>query len=139
MKKYILSFSVILVVLGISIYVYNSSVKNEHEYKDISFNQYEKKIKTEDSFFLYVYRTGCPACGELDPTLNKTIKDKQLKVYSIEMSKNRNLHKEYFIENNIVSTPMLIHYTKGKEDSRLSEEFITKKKLDKFFSENQNI
>ncbi|WP_255289290.1 MULTISPECIES: thioredoxin family protein [Bacillus cereus group] len=70
---------------------------------------------------------GCPACEELEPTLNKVIKEINITIDSIEMSKNRNSHKDYFVENNIDSTPMLIHYKNGKENARLSNQIITEK------------
>ncbi|MGG3178024.1 thioredoxin family protein [Priestia megaterium] len=135
MKKYIFSFFAVLIVFGVGVYVYASSVNNQHEYQDISFDNYQKKIKDNKSFTLYVYKTGCPACGELEPTLNKVIKEKNLKIYSLEMSKNRDIHKDYLMENNISSTPMLINYSNGKEDNRLSEELITEKKLKNFLND----
>ncbi|PDZ08484.1 hypothetical protein CON70_27505 [Bacillus pseudomycoides] len=138
MKKYIVSVFVILITFGISIYVYGSSVNNEHGYKDISFEKYTEKLNNNHSFFLYVYRTGCSACQELEPTLNKVIKEREITIDSIEMSKNRDNHKDYFVEHNIDSTPMLIHYKNGKEDARLSNQVITEKKLNEFLSEHSD-
>jgi len=137
-KKYIVSLIVILMTFGIGIYVYSSAIDNNHEYKDMSFEKYMEKLDSNQSFFLYVYRTGCPACEELEPTLNKVIKERNITIDSIEMSKNRNSHKDYFVEHNIDSTPMLIHYKNGKEDARLSNQIITEKKLNQFLNDHND-
>ncbi|MDA7027084.1 thioredoxin family protein [Bacillus sp. CLL-7-23] len=134
MKKFVLSLIVVCIAIGIGVYIYMSSVNNNNEYKDISFNNYQTKIKDNKSFFLYVYQTGCPACDELKPTLNKVIKNKKVMVYALELSKYGDEYKDYFIKNNIVSTPTLIHYKNGKEDYRLGEQLITEEKLNKFLN-----
>jgi thiol-disulfide isomerase/thioredoxin len=132
MKKFILLLSAIFLTLGVCTYVFKTSASNDNKYKELTFEQY--KEKKQDSFFIYFHKTGCPACQELAPILNKVIVDKNKIVYAVELSKYKNEYKDYLVKNKITSVPMIIYYDKGVERKRLGNEVITEEMLKDFLS-----
>jgi len=131
MKKIIFLIVSIVVVLGVFTYVFKTSASSNAEYETISFETYQKKLDDKESFAIYFHKTGCTACQELEPTLNKFIKENKIQLFAIELSKYKDQYKDFLVENDIKTVPTIIRYSDGKEGKRLGNEVITESKLSK--------
>lgn len=134
MKKFMILIGAIVLSIGVCAYVFKTSASTNNEYKDITFEQYQEKIDKKEDFVVYFHKTGCTACQELSPTLNKVLKKKDKKIYAVELSKYTEKYKDYLVKNNIQSVPTIIQYENGVESKRLGNEIITEDKLNNFFN-----
>lgn len=56
-------------------------------YKEISYKETKEKINNKETFILYIGSSSCTACKSFKPVLEKVIKDYQIKVSYIDVSK----------------------------------------------------
>mgnify|MGYP003366593372 FL=1 len=121
MKKIILILTSLLLVTGCgnnSIYknyeVVNKSSEKHTTTIELTYEEYENKIKNKDSFVLLMWQTGCSHCISFEPTLNKIITYYNLEIYSINLA---NITDEEYskIENKtfITGTPTTVVFKDG--------------------------
>ena len=81
---------------------------------ELTYDEYEAKIKNKDSFVLLMWQTGCSHCISFEPTLNKIITYYNLEIYSINL---KNVSEEQYskIENKtfITGTPTTVVFKDG--------------------------
>ena len=80
----------------------------------INYNEFQIKIENKESFVLFMWQTGCSHCETFKPTLNDVIKQKDILVYSIDLSELSDL--EYSkIQNKtfIKGTPTMVYIKEG--------------------------
>lgn len=82
---------------------------------EITYDEYEKLIKNEETFILEVMQDGCSACESFKPTLEKVLKEYDIKIKSINTSK---LTEEELNTFSISGTPTVIFYINGKEETK---------------------
>lgn len=120
MKKIILMLTSLLLITGCG----NSVLKNYEVVSkssekhtttiELTYDEYEAKIKNKDSFVLLMWQTGCSHCISFEPTLNKIISYYNLEIYSINLANITN--DEYSkIENKtyITGTPTTVVFKDG--------------------------
>lgn len=56
-------------------------------YEEINYTKLNEKIEKKDDFILFIGSYKCSACSVYKETLNKVIKDKQVKVYYLDVGK----------------------------------------------------
>lgn len=120
MKKIILMLTSLLLITGCSNSVlknYEAVNKNNEKHTttiELTYDEYEAKIKNKDSFVLLMWQTGCSHCISFEPTLNEIITYYNLEIYSINLA---NITDEEYskIENKtfITGTPTTVVFKDG--------------------------
>lgn len=121
MKKIILMLTSLFLITGCgnnSVFknyeVVNKSSEKHTTTIELTYDEYETKIKNKDSFVLLMWQTGCSHCVSFEPTLNKIISYYNLEIYSINLANITN--DEYSkIENKtyITGTPTTVVFKDG--------------------------
>ena len=121
MKKIILMLTSLLLITGCGnnnvlkkYEVVNKSSEKHTTTIELTYEEYETKIKNKDSFVLLMWQTGCSHCISFEPTLNKIISYYNLEIYSINL-KNVTDDEYSKIENKtfISGTPTTVVFKDG--------------------------
>ena len=121
MKKIILMLTSLFLITGCgnnSVFknyeVVNKSSEKHTTTIELTYDEYETKIKNKDSFVLLMWQTGCSHCISFEPTLNKIISYYNLEIYSINL-KNVSDYEYSKIENKtyITGTPTTVVFKDG--------------------------
>ena len=120
MKKIILMLISLLIITGCDNSVFkkyevvNKSSEKHTTTIELTYDEYEAKIKNKDSFVLLMWQTGCSHCISFEPTLNKIISYYNLEIYSINL-KNVSDYEYSKIENKtyITGTPTTVVFKDG--------------------------
>lgn len=119
MKKYVLIFMLVCTIFLSGCFGKLTS------YSEISFNQLEKMIDSKKSFVLLIGSSDCSHCELYKSTIEKVIKDYQVKVYYIDITKLDDSEDSKL--KNIVSysgTPTVAFIKKGREgDGKTSSQY----------------
>jgi thioredoxin len=88
-------------------------------YEEVSFDTVMKMLDEKQSFILFIGSSSCSHCATYEPKLNSVIKEYQVKVYFIDVSKlsdteNSKLNAKISYGN---ATPMTVFIENGKEKS----------------------
>ncbi len=88
-------------------------------YEEVSFNTVLEMLDNKQSFILFIGSSNCSHCATYEPKLNSVIKEYQVKVYFIDVSKlseteNSKLNAKISYGN---ATPMTVFIKNGKEES----------------------
>ncbi len=121
MKKIILMLTSLFLITGCgnnSVFknyeVVNKSSEKHTTTIELTYDEYETKIKNKDSFVLLMWQTGCSHCISFEPTLNKIISYYNLEIYSINLA---NITDDEYskIENKtyITGTPTTVVFKDG--------------------------
>lgn len=131
MKKIFLVLAIILLVTGCNL------MGKKGKLEEITFEQYEEKIKNNESFTLFIWMTGCAHCEALEPILKEVIDEKGLTVYSINISNISETEYEKLKNKTFLSgTPTTVIFEKGKKKDKIVGDGSTKEDLIKFFKKN---
>lgn len=104
-------------------------------YDEINYDQYLKLVEEKQDFILYIGSTNCSHCQEFAPTLKKVIKQHQLDIKYIDISKLNT--KQYAILQNktkVQGTPTIVFFHKGIVDSGSDNKIqgsVSKAEIDK--------
>lgn len=121
MKKIILMLTSLLLITGCGnnnvLKKYEAVNKSSEKHTttiELTYGEYETKIKNKDSFVLLMWQTGCSHCISFEPTLNKIISYYNLEIYSINL-KNVTDDEYSKIENKtfISGTPTTVVFKDG--------------------------
>lgn len=119
MKKYIL-----IIMLFCTIFL-SGCFGRIKTYSEISYQQLEKMIDSKKSFVLLIGSSECSHCASYKPTLERVIKDYQVKVYYIDILNLTDSERAKL--KNIVSysgTPTVAFIKKGREgDGKTSGQY----------------
>lgn len=116
-KKWVIVFIVVF-IMAISFVLFQTDTKEEQRYTDIDLTVFQEKLNSSEEFYIYIYSPSCFACKELAPSLNSIIREKELEVLALDVSKENNINEEFFKKYKISHTPTLINYKEGNEKSR---------------------
>ncbi len=84
--------------------------------KEISLDEYNKKIKNKESFILVVTQTSCIHCVKYKPILNDTLKQYNITGYEIDLQKMDEDERDTAISTlGVNSTPNTLFFIDGKE------------------------
>lgn len=130
MKKILMLLVIMFCLTGceslkykITTHAVNDNIKSEASvktYKELTYDQYTKKINDKDTFIILLYQTGCSHCESYEPKLNKVISDYDLNVFALNLANLSD--KEYAIVKNktfISGTPTTVYIKEGKYDSKI--------------------
>lgn len=113
MKK-ILCF--LCIILSLFLFTGCSKLKT---YEEVSLNKVLEKLDNKESFILFIGSSDCSHCASYKPKLENVIKDYQVKVYYIDVSKLSDKENNQF--NAKISygnmTPITVFIKKGEETS----------------------
>ncbi len=91
---------------------------SNNKLKDISYSELKQKLDNNDSFILEVVQTGCSACQDFTPRFKDILKEYNITAYSLNLTNlNSTDKKEYSALLNVNSTPTVIFFNKGEEES----------------------
>lgn len=144
MKKVILVLLMIVTLVGCNSNDSNMSkygdINRKGKITDISYNQYQKKVKQKQSFLVIFEQEGCNYCKKYNKELKKFIKDHHVNLYVVNFSKEKEPQKIWDLVSKHVKekmkdnkklkeflgTPHTLVYRKGKlifsESGLVSEE-----------------
>ena len=112
MKKKIFVFGLIIMM----VFMTSACKKKMTTYEEITYSEFQEKIKNKESFILFVGSKTCSACDRYKVTLNEIIKDYQVKVYYIDIANfDINEQREFLTIINFSSTPTTVFITNGEE------------------------
>lgn len=119
MKKRIFIISILIASICIVGFISQSNSLKKPLYEKISLQQYKDKIKSNDEFVIYIYKTSCPGCEQMKPIINKIIKEENINLIAMNVEEDKNLDISFLKEQEINKTPIWLHYKNGKEIKRL--------------------
>lgn len=95
---------------------YTETIKEQVE---ITYEEYEQKIKNKDSFILVLWQTGCGHCEKYEPIVNKIVSKYNLKIYSINLALLDDIQYSK-IENKtfVTGTPTTVAFVDGITQSK---------------------
>ena len=112
MKKLMIMVGTMIVIIS-SVFITNSIV-NKMQYIDVTAEEVKEKIEKNESFVLYVYSPFCSFCKIFTPRINQIIKEQNIDVFALDISKSSNWIEEFSKDG----TPNLIIIENGKEKVR---------------------
>ena len=96
--------------------------KQENTYlKDISYEEFCKKIENKETFILEVVQTGCANCTSFTPKFTEVLEEHEITAYSLnltDMEKDEDRDK-FLDEYNVTGTPTVIFFKDGEETSTM--------------------
>lgn len=105
-------------------------------YDEIDYEQYKTMIKNKDSFILFIGSSECSHCTSYKKTLNKVIKEYDVDVKYLDLSKMSDKeNNEFKSQISFTGTPTTIFVEKGEEKShynRIVGDQSYEKIVDKF-------
>ncbi|MGM2834435.1 thioredoxin, partial [Bacillus cereus group sp. Bce025] len=69
MKKWIFTLVTLVLTAAVVFIVINSNTLEKPDYKNVSLKEYKQKISSQNSYFMYVYKTSCGVCQEMKPSM----------------------------------------------------------------------
>ena len=108
-------------ILGLIIASFVCGCSSSSNRKEISLNEFNKKIENKENFVLYVGNEGCHNCVSYEPKLKEVLKEYNLTIYKLDNSK---LSEDEFNKLNekfsVSGTPTIMFITKGDEETTLN-------------------
>ncbi|MDO4369184.1 MAG: thioredoxin family protein [bacterium] len=131
MKKYIglIIFGLIIAILIVVALVFS---EDESKYiKEISMNEVTSKLEKKKDFILYIKQTDCEHCKEFTPRLISVLKEKNLKVYALNLTNlSKDEEKVYEKTFEVDGTPTVLFFKDGEEQMIRIEGEQTKAKIE---------
>lgn len=114
--KLLLVIVVAFILQGCNIKIEEKTSKGEKytSYIEISYEEYNDKISNKEDFILYLGSSYCSHCANFKPVLESIIKNYNLEVYYLDMSKL--IDNEYAIVQNktkLQGTPTIVFIENG--------------------------
>ncbi|MCV9899778.1 thioredoxin family protein [Exiguobacterium sp. N5] len=119
MKKWILISVLIISVFVIGFFVINTESMEKPLYEQTTLKDYKTMITAKETFFVYVYKTSCPACQQMKPTINEVIENNKVDWRAVNVEYEQNFDLSFLKEHKIDKTPTIIFYKNGIEQHRL--------------------
>lgn len=110
MKKILMIFAALLCI-------FVSTGCGTRTYKTITFDEYKSKIDNKESFILFIGSETCSHCTEFKKTINEVLKEYNVEINYIDISKFTVTESEKF--NAMVKftgTPTTVFYENGVEE-----------------------
>lgn len=118
MKRILKYLSVLLVLI---ITLTGCSSNSDNHIKEITFNQFEEKMKNKETFALYIGNEGCSHCISYLPTLKEVLKEYDVTIYHLDNSKlSDSEYSKFKSYVNISGTPTILFITNGEEETTLN-------------------
>lgn len=119
-NKKIITLIVLLILVCIIFCGYNiiKGVNKIKSYDEITYTEYTKLVSSKKSFILYIGSANCSHCQEFKPTIEDFIKDYQLDIKYIDISKLDD--KQYSVLKNktkVSGTPTIVIFKNGIVES----------------------
>jgi thioredoxin 1 len=138
LKKWLIIGPLLLVAVIVCVAIATADELEKPLYNNITIEDYKNHIKEEDTFFVYIHKTSCPACQQMKPIVNKIINEEDIKWNALNTEEGENFDLSFFKENEINKTPTYIIYKDGEEISRL-EGIQSQKDITEFLEEGKII
>lgn len=88
-------------------------------YKEISFDRYIQRVDNKEDFILFIGSTNCSHCDTFKSILNKVLKDYDVEINYIDISKFNNEQYDKFDSMiDYKGTPTTIFIKSGKEENK---------------------
>ncbi len=99
---------------------FDESTKKVKTHKNISYDEYLKKIDNKESFIILLWQTGCSHCEAFEPKLNDVITHYNLNVYGLNLADlNEEQYQKVKNKTFISGTPTLVYIEKGVFEDKL--------------------
>lgn len=119
MKKILIVILSIVLLIGLSFLIYRTFLKKITTYTEVDYNQTLEKINSNERFALFIGSATCPHCTMYKVTVNDVIKDYNINIYYIDISKLTNEQYAYLNSHfPFKGTPVTIIIEDGKEYER---------------------
>lgn len=132
MKKIIMMMLSILLITGctsngdsvLKNYQVTDNAKVNETIKEpipLTYDEFDAKIKNQDSFVLLMWQNGCGHCETFEPILNKVIDYYNIEIYSINTGSGSLTNEQYAkLENKtfITGTPTTVVFKNGVTQSK---------------------
>lgn len=105
----------VLLVLISTLLLFSGCNKKLVGYTEISYNDFNNKKETGDTFPLVIGSTTCSACSMYKPVMEQFISDYQVEVFYIDLSKlTDDEYNKLKTEISFSGTPTTVFYEQGK-------------------------
>ncbi|MBQ9181728.1 MAG: thioredoxin family protein [Bacilli bacterium] len=122
MKKFLI-FSLLILLAGCS---------KLTTYKEINYKKLTSKLDNSESFILFIGSSTCSHCDNFKKTINSVIKDYQVEVYYIDISKLSDNEKNLISSKiQFKYTPTTIFIEKGVASSDVTKRIVGEASYDK--------
>lgn len=112
----ILMFVLLLVILSTLLFGVYKIFRKKQTYIELSYKEVIEKINSKDKFALFIGSSECSHCTIFKGTINSVIKDYNIKIYYIDLSKLNDDEYAYLHSNfSFSATPTTIVIENGKE------------------------
>ena len=132
MKKILMVLMSLIIITGcgdVTINIYKDykttdkveiSSKKTKTFKNLTYDEYTKKLANKDSFVLFIWQTGCSHCESFEPKLNNIISYYNMDIYGLNLRELT--EEEYAMVKNktfVTGTPALVYFSEGAYDTKL--------------------
>lgn len=108
-------------ILGLIIASFVCGCSSSNNIKEISFNEFNKKIENKETFVLYVGNKGCHNCVNYEPKLKEVLKEYKITIYKLDNSKlSENEFNKLDEKFSVSGTPTIMFINEGEEETTLN-------------------
>lgn len=110
--------------------------------ESINYSKYEEMLNNKNTFAIEIMSSNCPHCESLKPKLTTVVKENNINLKQLDVSKLTDDEKKSLREHiGALSTPQIIFYINGEEQSTKTRIVgdVSKDKLIEKFKENDYI
>ena len=129
------------ILLLIILVLFCSSCNQNSKLENLSYNDLEKKLNNNDTFFFVVIKDGCQHCEGFVPKVKEVLEEYDIAGYTVNYSNlSEEENEKFYNEFQVDSTPTTIFIKNGKEISLLQritgnvskEKLIDKLKINEY-------
>lgn len=136
-KNIIFLIFTIFSIAFFSFMILHNEINNDNYYNNITFNELEKKISSEDEITVYFYKDNCQPCSKMKQIINKYIKETDNDIYAININEDTDYMFKITDTYNIEYTPTIIILKKNKEVDRI-DSLVSEKEFFDFMNRDNN-
>ncbi len=129
-KKIIRNILTILITTFVSVNLIYTEVNGHNYYVKIDASEINKYASSKNYTIVYFYKENCSPCSKFKITLNDYIKRNDVKVYGVNINKERNGYFDLTDKYKLKYTPTVIKFKNKKEIKRIEGLVSNKNFLD---------
>lgn len=106
-----------ILLLVLIVFLFSACGKSSN-LKEMSYSDFQKKLKSNDTFFFVVVKDGCSFCENYEPKLEEVLDEYDVIGYKLNLTDlTEQEYKEFMTKYNVSGTPNTIFIENGSEVS----------------------